>query len=90
MVTVTLADLFTLIVKRGLDFHLTTKTRPGDSFYVTVHNQCDSATSRKMFTTEAEMLAALQQCIAEVSVADPLADFEHAEDPATADEDIFG
>lgn len=89
---ITLNDLFILATKRGLDFHLTTKTRPNDSFYVTVHNQGVHATVRKAFTTEAEMLAALQQRIAEVSVAEPddtdlLADFE---EPINADEDIFG
>lgn len=60
-------NLHTLVTQHALDITITTKARPNDQFYVSVYAPAHSAHARKSFVTEAEMWAALEQCVAEVS-----------------------
>lgn len=74
----TLADLHRLCATRGLGFSIDPKLRPNDSAYVTVYSAGNHSHARKSFSTEAEMLAALEQCVSEVlppAVTDNLDDF---------------
>lgn len=62
----TLPDLYRLCTTRGLGFSIDPKLRPNDSAYVTVYSAGNHSHARKAFSTEAEMLAALEQCVGEV------------------------
>lgn len=62
----TLIDLHRLCATRGLGFSIDPKLRPNDSMYVTVYSAGNHSHARKAFSTEAEMLAALEQCVGEV------------------------
>lgn len=62
----TLSDIFTYVTKVGIDITITTKARVGDQFYVSAYRPTMNSHARKAFSTEAEMEAAIKQCLAEL------------------------